>query len=417
MKRLITGVVVCALLAVCSATCWAEQVTLTVWDQFLDETSNAVMESLVKEFEAQNPGVVVKRSVMDDDSMKTVLKTSIGSNSGPDIFYHSQGQRHMGPLVDAGLLYDLTDVFKQMNWDTRVEKWAQLYASLGGRIWSMPHEAECHGVFYHKDIFTKLGLSEPNTYVEFLEVCQTLKDNGYTPISMGSRGQKIVGHVESPYYGAFVSDQMLYEVIYEGGSWDQAPFVATISAMKELHDKGYIPAEVNALGEEEKDMLFYGKRAGMTITGSWILPKVLGELSELEVGYFVLPPVPGVERKTSKASGAGWAISAKSPNIDLAIKYLDLMISEKATDMWINQAKLFPTTPITNTESLHPLQRTVLAAIKGEYSAYNMSGTMPEEVNMATWSNIQKMWDGKMTPAQVMEEKQALWHKYTALKN
>ena len=38
------------------------------------------------------------------------------------------------------------------------------------------------GYFYNKDIFQELGLTEPQTWEEFLNVCKTLQENGTRPI-------------------------------------------------------------------------------------------------------------------------------------------------------------------------------------------------------------------------------------------
>ena len=42
------------------------------------------------------------------------------------------------------------------------------------------------GVYYRKDIFDKLGLFEPNTWVQFKYICETLKKNGIAPITIGT---------------------------------------------------------------------------------------------------------------------------------------------------------------------------------------------------------------------------------------
>ncbi len=38
------------------------------------------------------------------------------------------------------------------------------------------------GIFYNKDVFTKLGLREPKDWVELLAIQKTLKEHGYTPM-------------------------------------------------------------------------------------------------------------------------------------------------------------------------------------------------------------------------------------------
>ena len=40
---------------------------------------------------------------------------------------------------------------------------------------------------YNKDLFAKYGLSEPQTWEEFLLICEKLKSQGITPIVLGSK--------------------------------------------------------------------------------------------------------------------------------------------------------------------------------------------------------------------------------------
>ena len=43
------------------------------------------------------------------------------------------------------------------------------------------------GCLLQKDIFDKLGLFEPNTWVQFKYICETLKKNEIAPITIGTR--------------------------------------------------------------------------------------------------------------------------------------------------------------------------------------------------------------------------------------
>ena len=42
-------------------------------------------------------------------------------------------------------------------------------------------------IYYNRDLFDKLGLKEPETYDEFLNICETLKSNNVIPIAFGNR--------------------------------------------------------------------------------------------------------------------------------------------------------------------------------------------------------------------------------------
>ena len=41
-------------------------------------------------------------------------------------------------------------------------------------------------MYYNKAIFDKYGLEVPTTYDEYVQVCDTLKENGVTPVALAS---------------------------------------------------------------------------------------------------------------------------------------------------------------------------------------------------------------------------------------
>ncbi len=61
--------------------------------------------------------------------------------------------------------------------------------SKNGKLLAVPIESTAWGVLYNKDIFEKCGLQAPNTLNELKNVCQVLKENGYTPFLLAYQEQ------------------------------------------------------------------------------------------------------------------------------------------------------------------------------------------------------------------------------------
>ena len=57
----------------------------------------------------------------------------------------------------------------------------------GSDIFCVPMAAVIHGFLYNVDIFDEVGVEEPATESEFLDVLQKIKDAGYTPLVMGTK--------------------------------------------------------------------------------------------------------------------------------------------------------------------------------------------------------------------------------------
>ena len=134
---------------------------------------------LVEKFEDENPDIDVVVTAPPDAT--TVLKTRLVKGDVPDIISLS-ADRSFADFVDANILEDLSDkidfsvidpVYNQMLKDLEIE-------SIDG-VYGVPYALNASGVIYNKDIFEDLGLSIPKTWDEFLELAQTVQDNGITP--------------------------------------------------------------------------------------------------------------------------------------------------------------------------------------------------------------------------------------------
>src|SRR3712207_8858699 len=91
--------------------------------------------------------------------MRTVLQTQLRSEEGPDVFNWGSGPGIGGALAEAGLLLDLTDAYEENGWE--VYDFAKDQVTLDGKVYGIPGEPETIGVFYNKEAFDNLGITEP----------------------------------------------------------------------------------------------------------------------------------------------------------------------------------------------------------------------------------------------------------------
>jgi len=65
----------------------------------------------IDRFNETHPNIEVKRDSMDNDQLRTVLKTRLNSNNGPDVFSYDTGPGFGGVLAKAGLLEPLDKAY------------------------------------------------------------------------------------------------------------------------------------------------------------------------------------------------------------------------------------------------------------------------------------------------------------------
>ena len=149
-----------------------------------DPGPKQAFEELVERFEAANPDIDVQLNIFDHEGFKTTVRNFLTSQS-PDVITWFAGNR-MKAFVDRDLLDDVSDIWADNNLSESMA--SSLPAlTIDGRQYGVPYSYYQWGVYYRKDIFDNLGLSAPETWDEFMAVNKTLKDNGVTPITIGTK--------------------------------------------------------------------------------------------------------------------------------------------------------------------------------------------------------------------------------------
>ncbi|MCF2905215.1 ABC transporter substrate-binding protein [Octadecabacter sp. CECT 8868] len=143
----------------------------------------AVMEGLAADFGAMHPDLNIELEIVDREAWKTQIRNALTANA-PDVVNWYAATR-MTPYVDAGLFMDISDLWEDPAMaDLASTKGAM---TLNGAQWGVPYTYYQWGVYYRKDIFEELGLSEPTTWDEEIANCQVIVDSGRACYTIGSK--------------------------------------------------------------------------------------------------------------------------------------------------------------------------------------------------------------------------------------
>ncbi|MEQ9037835.1 MAG: extracellular solute-binding protein [Silicimonas sp.] len=141
-------------------------------------------DTAVAKFKAENPDINVIVNNNDREAHKTAIRNFLTADA-PDVTSWYPGNR-MAPFVDAGLFEPVDDVWAENGFN---EDLAAIKATMSrdGKIWGVPYSYYQWGIYYRKDIFDLLELEEPQTWDELLAACGTMKENGVTPFTIGTK--------------------------------------------------------------------------------------------------------------------------------------------------------------------------------------------------------------------------------------
>ncbi|WP_147127238.1 ABC transporter substrate-binding protein [Shimia ponticola] len=157
--------------------------TLRIISDMSNPAPRAVMEGLAAEFDEMHPNLTVELDIVDREAWKTQIRNALSANP-PDVVNWYAANR-MLPYVEAGLFADVSDLWAE-------EEMAALASTKGamtidGKQWGVPYTYYQWGVYYRKDIYDQLGLSEPTTWEEEKANCQAILDSGVKCYTIGTK--------------------------------------------------------------------------------------------------------------------------------------------------------------------------------------------------------------------------------------
>lgn len=165
-----------------------EEVTTVTWfaSRPLGGEIDRTMREIAEQYSKEHDGkwVLEVETTADRPSYLQKLKTLIAGDNMPDII-DIDADPYCQELVDAGLLVDVKEFLqKEGRYDDYQEVALRYQEFTDGTMYTLPLEYHIEMIWYNTEIFAKYNLEPPKTMDEWLNVCEVLKSNGVTPISV-----------------------------------------------------------------------------------------------------------------------------------------------------------------------------------------------------------------------------------------
>lgn len=147
--------------------------------QFGEAGKKAGLEALSAEVEKAHPEYKFEIVCLSYDKYVERLKQEMSAGDPPTIF--TGRPTEFPEFVEAGQVMPLTDQAFINGFDELNVK----EVTVDGETWSLPYDKEIYCVFYRKELLEEYNLEVPTTRDEWIKVCDTLKENGITPVAFG----------------------------------------------------------------------------------------------------------------------------------------------------------------------------------------------------------------------------------------
>ena len=259
--------------------------TLKINANTSDPAPKKAFELLIAMFEKAHPEVTVEFNVYDHEGYKTALRNWLVT-SPPDIVTWFAGNR-MKQFVETGLFEDVSDVWADNKLEGLMPS-TSASMTLSGKKWGVPFSYYNWGVYYRKDIFKKYGIKPPKTWEQFLEACATLKKNGVTPITIGTKFLwTAAGWFD--YLNMRVNGYDFHIELMDGKVPYTDPRVReTFKYWAQLVEPGYFLKDHATYSWQEAQPFMYRGEAAMYLIGNFITPNFPDDVKE-NMAFFQFP--------------------------------------------------------------------------------------------------------------------------------
>lgn len=296
-----------------------DNITLT-WAVFeTDNYTAEVWQNIIDAFEADNPGIKIEKVLMTGDSRPQFLKTMLSAGNMPDI--------NIDPVDLAGT----EGVYAEVPEELLAKFEDSAVVSFNGVKNLVPaYKAYRTEVFYNKQQFADAGITElPQTWDEFINVCDTLQEAGYTPL-MGVGASDIwatafgywTGVVNSELYSAYPDFNA--DILSGELSWENDVLISVLKDWQSL-GKYYHKGSMSFSNTQATSEFLSGSTA-MFMDGAWSATSIDNseEYSSDDFGTFMMPTPSGA--KTYCTMPQYWGVSETCENKEAAFKFCEYVL-------------------------------------------------------------------------------------------
>lgn len=378
-------------LTVMASNDWVKDAEIALSEKFTEET-----------------GIKVDYQIIPSDQYPNLLTTKLNSGECADIFMHQSGKFDIVSLLQ--IEKNAVDLSGE-EWVSRFDEAVKDQVSANGKVYGVTlwDQGDSYAYIYNKQIFADLGLNVPTSFAEFKQVCQTLLDNGITPIyecvADGWHHQLNFFDVASAYDKS--KSGLIDELNANKTTFAQnEAFSTMLTQMKEVVDAGYwgedymsneyadLPAAL-ASGE-------YGMAVNMMGRVGLITEADPNQSAE-NFGFF---PAPYLDNQVIAETPCGPSkfIFSGSENIDIAKQYLAFLTQPENLQYLIDNDAEFNSMPFSGLKSTYsPAITEAMEKYKtGEATVYQNAVIYLNPQWMEIGSDITSYLLGDMTVEDVM---------------
>jgi multiple sugar transport system substrate-binding protein/raffinose/stachyose/melibiose transport system substrate-binding protein len=238
-------------------------------------------------------------------------------------------------------------------------------SSVNGKQYFVPSSWYWWAVYYRKDIFEQYGLTAPETWDEFLQVCETLKANGIAPITIGTK-YRWTAAAWFDYLNMRVNGPEFHINLMLGKESYDDPRVLKVFTdyWAPLIENGYFIEDPAAYSWSEAIPFMLEGNAAMYLMGDFLRDSYPDE-DEDKLDFFRFPIIDPNVPIGEDAPTDGFLIAANAQHVEAAKNFIAYLGGVEAQQFFADELGRLPTNMDVDTSGFTPMQQQGLTLIQG----------------------------------------------------
>jgi len=322
----------------------SDGVTTLNFFQFKGEALDDFNE-MIADFEAENPDIrIVQNQVAEGD---TLIRTLLVKDRIPDIItLNANG--NFGRLAEAGVFYDFSDepVLETIN--PAVQEILADLGTYGDEVNGLGYVNNANGVIYNTAIFEEQGLEVPETWDEFVAVCDALVAAGITPF-YGTLSDSWTAIPSWNALGAYPAQDGFFDKLRAQGT-DVGPdsevsFQKNFAEMMDQQYKlfSYMQEGYRGRTYDDGNAAFANGEVAMLLQGIWATNPIMEVNPDIEMGIF---PYPGTDDPDDRLLVSGvdvvFTMGKDNPKEEAAMRFIEYAFQKEVIEGFAASQNMVP---------------------------------------------------------------------------
>lgn len=295
LRIAITAVLLCAVLALLLAVLFPapsvektedepQKTVITLVYAYQNNQWSACIEEVIRRFEAANPLIDVQYKIHYEDNVyEDMLYKLAARDEKADVVQIKEPYA----WAESGLIAELPDTLSGQVSTT---------CTVNGKTYGVCALGTTTGVVYNKALFAQLGLSVPKTYREFLDICQTLNENGIVPLGVGGKDLWHFEYWLNHFLRADILSRepgFLAQCSAGERNWNDPLITELLTHLNDLFRLGYVDESWPSTPDGALAYHLAEGQVAMVFSGPWLASGALNIDPSLDLGWFYVPNTAG----------------------------------------------------------------------------------------------------------------------------